>query len=483
MKERRIPDKGQWAPGVLRQLGVHGLDDLEDGYLAGLALGDPVLLLGGIGQAKTLLAERTALAMRLRFIAYSAEKALFEDILGPFDPRALMNGQVDYLQTEVTIWDKEFVLIDELSRANPSMQNKWLEVIRSRRVMGKHLSSLRYVLAAMNPPGLLGTHPLDEALAGRFQFLLTFPEVLSMSPSDQRRVVETRSESDAPGLGGAANRPLLDLEGLLKAIRDHFPAVQDNLGEMTSAYVLKVAEYLKTRDHLLDGRRLAMMRRGLLGLVAAHQVQEPDGTWAPESARFTERVLDLYRHGLDMLLPGEAIGKIVPVSVRNGAHDHAVLAIQGRPRQVISFRNLVQATRQILDGPTLDPELGAMLVSRITQVVERPTREDLAIQAGAAMILLVLKPEALKRFPVESRHRLLTCWRDACSVPVDRQQNFLDESRNVLPETTLPPEVIPSLLRCAYVLSSRVDQMPAVSSDFERVVLGLIRTLEEGGVP
>ena len=44
--------------GVLEKLNTYGMEKIEDAVLAGLVTGDPVLLIGSHGSAKTLLARR-----------------------------------------------------------------------------------------------------------------------------------------------------------------------------------------------------------------------------------------------------------------------------------------------------------------------------------------------------------------------------------------------------------------------------------------
>lgn len=101
------------ALGLLRGIGLHGYEPVEDAFLAGLVLKEPVLLIGSIGTAKTLLAERVAHALGLKFHAYDASKAMFEDILGFPDPKVLLEERkVCYVPSDITIWDKEFILAD-----------------------------------------------------------------------------------------------------------------------------------------------------------------------------------------------------------------------------------------------------------------------------------------------------------------------------------------------------------------------------------
>jgi MoxR-like ATPase len=192
---------------MLEQIGLYGLERIENAVLAGLVTGDPLLLIGSHGSGKTLLCSRLAKALGLNFWAYDAGKALFEDVLGFPNPASKSSGQVEYVPTPISIWGKEFVLIDELSRANPSMQNKWLEVIRSRKIMGKEVRDLKYIFAAMNPPSYLGAHPLDAALAGRFAIIVQVPEVSEMPEAAVSRIVSQISEDDAPMLKSPRRDP------------------------------------------------------------------------------------------------------------------------------------------------------------------------------------------------------------------------------------------------------------------------------------
>jgi MoxR-like ATPase len=77
----------------------------------------------------------------------------------------LKHGVVEYVPSPVTIWDKELVLIDELNRAVPELQSKWLEIIRSRKIMGFQ-TQVKWVWAAMNPMSYSATNALDAALVG-----------------------------------------------------------------------------------------------------------------------------------------------------------------------------------------------------------------------------------------------------------------------------------------------------------------------------
>ena len=68
---------------ILTELGIFGWKEADENLLlASLLTGDPLLLIGNHGCAKTHVANKIAQALGRRFLAYDASKAMFEDILG-----------------------------------------------------------------------------------------------------------------------------------------------------------------------------------------------------------------------------------------------------------------------------------------------------------------------------------------------------------------------------------------------------------------
>ncbi len=473
------------TPRILDQLGVFGCDAIEDAILAGLALGDPILLIGAQGSAKTTLAERLAAAMGRVFWAYDASKAMFEDVVGFPDPRSMQEGRIGYLQTPLTLWDKEIVLIDELSRASIGMQNKWLEVIRSRRVMGMALPDLKFVLAAMNPVGMLGTSPLDEALAGRFTFIVDVPEIREMTPVDRRRVIENRTAADAVAMGPdlplpasqALPQPLPDLEALLVSIRQHMTWAESRVGAQASTYADQVGAYLDAREIHLDGRRLGMLRRALVALIAVHRAtgRLPNKTPAVP--------LDLFRHGLEVTMPFRAVGRMVGRLIVDGAHSHAAAALSGTPRRSLPHTNLLAAARGLLADPAGwgDGDGLSLLVTRVAGAVEHPTKVEPALQAGAALVLLVGRPDVLAHVRPEARHRLLSCWREVATLGPDRSTEFAGKMSAEDFDSRLSTVALAGALRIAFQLAGRLDRQPSVNCNFEDFAPKLLALLEQGG--
>ena len=306
---------------LFERLRIYGVQKIENAVLAGLLNGDPVLLIGTHGSAKTLLCRRLAEAMGLCFMGYDASKAMFEDIIGFPNPRSLSEGKVDYAPTPISIWGKQFVLIDEISRASPSMQNKWLEVIRSKQIMGKKVEGLRFIFAAMNQPGYLGAIPLDHALAGRFAFHITMPEAKDMSPRDVNLIMNEISEDDAPEwkerIEKLAETDMAALLSFLDSARTFFGPVRKKYERAVQQYVAAISASFKLQKKYLDGRRIGMMSRNLQGLLTVYAQKKG-------AAEFTlDELNEIFLEGLRFSLPFECAGEKMSPDLVTLAHSTA----------------------------------------------------------------------------------------------------------------------------------------------------------------
>ena len=267
----------------LEKLGIYGWNEADENLLlASLLTGDPLLLIGNHGAAKTHVGHKMAEALDVKFIAYDASKCMFEDILGYPNVDKLRQGIVEYVPSPVTIWDKELVLIDELNRAVPELQSKWLEIIRSRKIMG-FPTQVKWVWSAMNPLSYSATNALDEALIGRFAFFLYPPTVLDMEEKDRIRVAEHINGDDAPALHNWVQTRTTktvqsndtkaagnSIRSVLHRAGEHFLKLRGNMGGL-SEFLAKFATLLVRESHgklALDGRRLGFIYRNLIAVRA-----------------------------------------------------------------------------------------------------------------------------------------------------------------------------------------------------------------------
>ena len=291
---------------ILKKLGIYGWSDRDENLImASLLTGDPLLLIGNHGCAKTHLACRMAEALGKRFLVYDASKAMFEDVLGYPNVEKLKHGIVEYIPSKVTVWDKEFILIDELNRAIPELQSKWLELIRSRKIMGFD-TQVKWVWSAMNPMTYSATQTLDEALIGRFAIFLYPPDVLQMKEEDRIRVTMHVNGDDAPAMAewtqNSTNEKSIStveiseigkkMRVTLRKAAGYFHRLRTEMVSL-SEFLAKFANLLmrETKQEIsLDGRRLGFIYRNILAnraveLARAEVSGAPSGSFA-ESARY-----------------------------------------------------------------------------------------------------------------------------------------------------------------------------------------------------
>lgn len=292
---------------VFEKIGIYGMkSDQEDALLACLLTGDPALLIGKQGTAKTGLVLALGTAMRestrrshpdspdawYKCHAYDASKINFEDLIGFPNVEALKEGKVDFTRSPMTVWDKDLVSFDEFNRQLPERQNNIFELVRSRTCMGMP-TDVKWVINCMNPFGMAGTEELDEALVDRHQWFIYVNDFHSLGDKDKVSVVQHVGHHDAPALkrvwqqterdfdvtdDGSINERLADAGDMIIQIMHEasaqYSALEAGVGD---AYAVFVARFLNTLNHDqqgkdwkvdLSGRRGGMVHRGLLAFRA-----------------------------------------------------------------------------------------------------------------------------------------------------------------------------------------------------------------------
>ncbi len=252
-------------------LGVVGWDRLDAVLLAALATESPLLLVGAHGTAKTLVAERVAGALGLEFRHYNASLLSYDDLVGIPVPDETGEA-LRFVGTPATVWGAEFVLLDEISRCRPDLQNKLFPLVHERKVAGVPLPRLRHRWAAMNPPaadsgdlldgpGYLGAEPLDAALTDRFPFVVRVPGWDDLDAEERHSLVR----------GNAAGAPF-DLATLVSECRRRVEQFETGDRERAADYAVTVVEQLHAAGVMLSPRRAATIARNVVSVHAARVV-------------------------------------------------------------------------------------------------------------------------------------------------------------------------------------------------------------------
>ena len=271
-------------PGLIARLGLVGLEALEPVVLASLATGSPLLLIGPHGSAKSLLLERLAEALGLRWRHYNAALVNFDDLVGYPLPDA--QGQLRFVETPASIWGAQAVFVDEISRARVDVQNRLFPIIHERRVQGIALPDLQHRWAAMNPPAgddeddaqaYAGSHPLDPALADRFALHASMPDWRSFGEAAQEAVILAHAAGPDPLAG------TLWTAAIAQA-RAQLPMVEAQWAASIARYVRLLASLLAESGAQVSARRAGMLARNLAAIHAARltgdaQARIDDSAW------------------------------------------------------------------------------------------------------------------------------------------------------------------------------------------------------------
>ena len=437
----------------LEQLGIFGWNRRDEALLlASLLTGDPLLLIGNHGCAKTHLGNKIAQALGKKYLVYDASKAMFEDVLGYPNVQKLGQGEVEYVPSPVTIWDKELIIIDELNRAVPELQSKWLEIIRSRKVMGFH-TQVKWVWAAMNPSSYAGANALDEALIGRFALFMYPPDVLKMDEENRIKVLTHINGEDAPSLhqwtetGENAGTVSVDsvkqagdsMKEVLQLAAKRFLQLREQFASLP-AFLARFAALLAQESNgqlELDGRRLGFVYRNLLAAraveIAMAEIHGSDLSAFRDSARhvlLASLPIGLNEDSLDW---DEANHKVeVCFDLLSEYFQHgADLSQVDLVYELLTTPNLLRKAELLLDH-----ELGDMAKSKAWQDLMDEER-DLTVLAYTALVVESHRPgvvpsELLESLSASVNPAMLSSscipnLMDDCVEHVDEVEGLLDQ--------------------------------------------------------
>jgi len=197
-------------------MGIIGWDVYEPIIIGAVMADIPIMIVGAPGTGKTVAGRAIARAFygEVNFKAYHCPELHRDALMGFLDIPALQKERkVEFIHDDLSIWDKEAVLLDEPNRAPQSLQHYLLEFIRTRKLLGRPTAA-RLVMSAMNPPDLDVTATyLTSPMAQRFCYVwapsLSEFQELGVSADDSNNLfhealfsnVDDENRNDADILG------------------------------------------------------------------------------------------------------------------------------------------------------------------------------------------------------------------------------------------------------------------------------------------
>lgn len=293
---------------LFKKLGIYGIPgSCEDAIMACLFQGEPGLLIGPPGTAKTELLECIGTAIRERekqempdepekwftTQVYDTSKLNPEDLVGFPNPKSIMEGKMDYIRLPSTIWDKHMVVWDEINRCEKARQSNLFEIIRSRRVNGIPTNN-KFIFSAMNMLGDTGTQEMSDALTDRHLFYIHFSKFESLDEEDKHRIIGRIGTHESVGVrhwtgkkfeldtsDDSINDSVAEVGKHIKEIMKEAAPIYDNLqkeiGDSVTKMIIRIssaiAEEKAKKDSKIaqldiSGRRANMMLRGILSIRA-----------------------------------------------------------------------------------------------------------------------------------------------------------------------------------------------------------------------
>lgn len=432
---------------ILEPLGIHGWEKVEDVLLGCVLLGEPALLVSQPGAAKTFFGEVLSKALDspeapCKYGYYDTSKTNFEDFIGFPNPEAFRQGKAEFIHNELTIWDKNVIMLDEISRASRDTSNKWLEVTGSRMLMGRPLP-LVAVLGAMNPVDHHATHVLDQAFADRFVAFIPLPEFHSMENTVQETILSGQTGLDAPSLQFWQDRTIQthqyvkqspefeqgaeQLRNLLSNAAQSYKELSADTVKNVENYVLSLQRSLAETGLKLEARRLKMIKRVLLATYVVRSKKTPQAS-LPEVCKDT----------ISMLFPQPYTGSQLSKSHLQAAHLQACYALGGEENQTTKILSLPHHQRFL--KVLTEQEIGLALRERIISDLETDRGSNAYMTAMTLLSLTncsqateVLHPALWSRIASKAQIQV-----EATNVTQDQKEFFeIQSSADVMQQFAL----------------------------------------------
>lgn len=312
---------------ILESLGIYGIpDNVENAILTCMLSGDPGLMIGPPGTAKTESIDMIGAALKeaskrkhlpkyktemeawlknnkqgpepklnlFEHQVYDASKLNFEDLVGIINIDAMSKGKIEYISTPTTIWGKKLVAFDEFNRIDPDRQSNLMEIIRSRRCMGVNTGTL-FIMNAMNPFGDAGTQILSEALVDRHAMFIQFPDFAQMDQDDRLKIINRVGNSDAVGYKAwSQTKQTFDVSSNAEVVNDTLADAGEKLIALITQ-AMKISEEIKSEYSKKIAYLVSRTFESLNSVLSGTDSEQKGALLSGRRAGLCHRTIILYR--------------------------------------------------------------------------------------------------------------------------------------------------------------------------------------------
>ena len=407
---------------ITEPLGLYGWKRSESVLLAALLSGEPLLLVGAHGCAKSFVLERLAEALGMEFRSYNASLINYDDLVGVPLPDATRT-KLEYLSSPESIWDAEVVFMDEISRTRPELQNKLFPIIYEKRVQGRPLTRLVYRWAAMNPPPTddeldegsalyLGSEPLDAALADRFPYIMSVPDWDDLTSAEQKKVL-------ADQFAGRHEFPVAIRE-LVAEARKRYEELVPELTPCLTPYIVTLVPKLHAAKYDVSTRRATMLLRCAIAVHAAREVlSRLTAGDAPE-------LYDSVRLALLNTLPDRARRRLNAAELTAICKSAWELSMRDETDPIVQLMKItdpVLRLRKMVAGRlAVPPDRAAVIVGEGVAKAKPHLRRGLALATYLGIRERADIPATTIELLAKEIHRAIDAYENTCMVTPDKSQ-------------------------------------------------------------
>ncbi len=223
--------------------------------LSGLLSGEPTILVGEVGTAKTALIERLAKMIDARYFYYLLTRFTEPDeILGVLDINALREGRY-VRRTEGKLPQAEIVFLDEIFKASSAIRNILLDIILNKRIFSDGIYIKLPMLALYTASNEISSDIEDAPFYDRLTIRCF---VKGVSEDSWEELIEKGALLDL----GVEDRIILsvdDIKALQRMVNDRFKKSIHNQS-LIRKYIEALARLKQRGVKISDRRKIKVLK-------------------------------------------------------------------------------------------------------------------------------------------------------------------------------------------------------------------------------